>query len=295
MTPIIYPSEADTQLSDVEAEAIELGEDVAAYESRYQHIPSGQTIIVPSQTLLALGGCGGWLAGGGRLKAMALKLSPEEERTLSQEELGARFGLLLFRGTDSGTSVYYSANNLPLQRHGQHPHSPGHIRAHRAQHHDRQRVRTQTRDSGLYLRGTRPSHVSFLFVAESLAFAVLSVVVGYLVAQAAAVVLAGTPLWAGMTANYSSLAGVGAMVLVIGVVLLSAIYPSRVAANIAIPDVNRSWTMPAANGDIIDTTLPFLIRSMSRPARGAFYPNTTMRTATCPTAFFPRTTSPAAP
>ena len=71
--------------------------------------------------------------------------------------------------------------------------------------------------------------------------------------------LAGTPLWAGMTANYSSTAGVAAMVLVIGVVLVSAIYPARVAARIAIPDVNRSWSMPDIEGGEVTLTLPFLV------------------------------------
>lgn len=270
MTPIIYPSEADTRLSDAEAEAIEQGEDVASYKSRYQHIPADQTVIIPAETLLALGGSGGWLAGGGRLKGMALKLSDEEERTLSQEELGARFGLLLFRGSDKGTSVYYSANTfqysgmaniiIPLV-----------ISALIVLNTMVGSVFERKNEIAVYTSvGLAPSHVSFLFVAESLAFAVLSVVAGYLMAQAAAVILAGTPLWAGMTANYSSLAGVGAMVLVIGVVLLSAIYPSRVAASIAIPDVNRSWTMPAAKGDVIDATLPFLIKISEQACAGGF-------------------------
>ncbi len=270
MTPIIYPSEADTSLSDVEAEAIAEGEDVVAYQSRYQHLPAKQTVIIPARTLMALGGSGGWSAGGGRLKGMAMKLAPKEERTLSQEELGARFGLLLYRGGDNGTSVYYSADSfkysgmanivIPLLLSAL--------------------IVLNTMIGSVYERkgeiavytsvGLAPSHVSFLFVAETLAFGVLSVVVGYLLAQAAAVLLAGTPLWAGMTANYSSLAGVGAMVLVLGVTLLSAIYPSRVAANIAIPDVNRSWTMPAAKGDLIDTTLPFLIKVSEQACAAGF-------------------------
>ena len=75
--------------------------------------------------------------------------------------------------------------------------------------------------------GLAPPHVAFLFIAEALAFAVISVVVGYLLAQTSSAFLAGTPLWAGMTANYSSTAGVAAMILVIGVVLVSAIYPPK--------------------------------------------------------------------
>jgi hypothetical protein len=108
--------------------------------------------------------------------------------------------------------------------------------------------------------GLAPSHVSFLFIAESLAFAVLSVVMGYLLAQTSAGLFAGTSLWSGITVNYSSLSGVAAMVLVILVVLISAIYPSRVAAEIAIPDVNRSWTLPESSGNLLEITLPFLMK-----------------------------------
>jgi hypothetical protein len=107
--------------------------------------------------------------------------------------------------------------------------------------------------------GLAPSHVSFLFIAEAMAFAVLSVVLGYLLAQTSAGFLAGTKLWSGITVNYSSTAGVAAMVLVMGVVLLSVIYPSRVAASIAIPDVNRSWKLPETIDDAITVTLPFLM------------------------------------
>ncbi len=107
--------------------------------------------------------------------------------------------------------------------------------------------------------GLAPSHVSFLFIAEALAFAVLSVVFGYLVAQTTAKIFAGTALWTGITVNYSSLAGVAAMLLVIAVVLVSVIYPSRVAGEIAIPDVNRSWTLPPARANTIEVSLPFLM------------------------------------
>jgi hypothetical protein len=50
------------------------------------------------------------------------------------------------------------------------------------------------------------------------------------------------------------------MILVMAVVLLSVIYPSKVASSIAIPDVNRSWTMPEIKRDSMDITLPFLMR-----------------------------------
>ncbi len=118
--------------------------------------------------------------------------------------------------------------------------------------------------------GLAPPHVAFLFIAEALAFGVISVVVGYLLAQGSSAFLAGTSLWAGMTANYSSTAGVAAMLLVIGVVLVSAIYPARVAARIAIPDVNKSWTMPKAKGDELVVVLPFLIKLREMASAGGF-------------------------
>jgi hypothetical protein len=96
------------------------------------------------------------------------------------------------------------------------------------------------------------------------------VVLGYLAAQTSAYLFAGTSLWAGITVNYSSLAGVAAMLLVILVVLVSVIYPSRVAAKIAIPDVNRSWTLPQAKDNTIELTLPFLMEYEEHKSIGGY-------------------------
>jgi hypothetical protein len=60
------------------------------------------------------------------------------------------------------------------------------------------------------------------------------------------------------------------MVLVILVVLASVIYPSRVAANIAIPDVNRSWKLPPAVGNRLQVTLPFLMNFREHLSIGGF-------------------------
>jgi hypothetical protein len=112
--------------------------------------------------------------------------------------------------------------------------------------------------------------VSFLFIAEAMAFAVLSVVFGYLMAQTTAKLFAETSLWSGITVNYSSMSGVAAMVLVIVVVLISVIYPSKVAGEIAMPDVNRSWTLPPARGNELELTLPFLMTYKEHRSIGGF-------------------------
>jgi hypothetical protein len=96
------------------------------------------------------------------------------------------------------------------------------------------------------------------------------VVLGYLLAQISANLFSATSLWKGITVNYSSLAGVAAMVLVILVVLVSVIYPSRVAADIAIPDVSRAWTLPEPVDNEITITLPFLLKYREQQGVGGY-------------------------
>ncbi|MCG2733437.1 FtsX-like permease family protein [Pseudodesulfovibrio aespoeensis] len=261
ITPIVFPNQAASQLSEVEAEAIEDGQDIITTESRYQHIPDYETILVPAEMLLSLGG------GAGRLKGIAIKPGPGSG---DLGDLGDRFGMLLFRGGASGTSLYYAADavsysgmaNILI---------PLCISILIVLNTMIGSVYERKSEIAVYTSvGLAPPHVAFLFIAEALAFAVISVVVGYLLAQGASALLAGTPLWEGMTANYSSTAGVAAMLLVIGVVLVSAIYPAKVAARIAIPDVNKSWTMPKAVGDELTVVLPFLIKIGEMSSAGGF-------------------------
>ncbi|MGE4195357.1 MAG: FtsX-like permease family protein [Pseudodesulfovibrio sp.] len=259
ITPIVFPNQAATQLSEVEAEAIENGEDVMATESRYQHIPGFETVIIPAEELLALSA--------GRLKGIAVH--PDVGHRVG-DDLGERFGLLLFKGSPDGTFLYYASDavNYSGMANILIPLAISIL------------IVLNTMIGSVYERrpeiavytsvGLAPPHVAFLFIAEALAFAVISVVVGYILAQTSSAFLAGTSLWAGMTANYSSTAGVAAMILVIGVVLISAIYPARVAASIAIPDVNKSWTMPKAEGGRMTVILPFLIKMTEMNSAGGF-------------------------
>ncbi|MGW8223028.1 MAG: M28 family peptidase, partial [Syntrophobacteria bacterium] len=97
LTPVIFPSEAAMEVTEVEMEAIEAGEEVRVFQSRYQHIPGDLTVIMPYQTLLAFGGA---------LKALAIKpQSPEATKTIASN-LVDRFGLTLFTGESRGTFMY---------------------------------------------------------------------------------------------------------------------------------------------------------------------------------------------
>ncbi|GAB4340359.1 MAG: hypothetical protein Kow0089_13930 [Desulfobulbaceae bacterium] len=251
LTPATFPSETVMEISEVEKEALESGEDVRSFQGNYRHIRPEQVLIMPAATLLELGG---------RLKAVALKTGDGAQGSGRVEELADRFGLSIFSGEPDGVFLYNASDTvsysgmpniiIPLL-----------ISILIVLNTMISSVYERKREIAVYTSvGLAPTHVSFLFIAEALAFAVLSVVLGYVLAQTSAGLLAETRLWQGITVNYSSTAGVAAMILVMGVVLLSVLYPSRVASSIAIPDVNRSWTMPEGTGDSLEVPLPFLLR-----------------------------------
>ncbi|MBW1816459.1 MAG: peptide ABC transporter permease, partial [Deltaproteobacteria bacterium] len=260
ITPVTFPSEVSMEMTEVEMEALASGEEIRTFQSRYHHIDGDLTVIVPYQTLLSMGG---------KLKAIAVK--PETTlRRVQAEDLVDRFGLTLYTGeakgiylyTASDTMSYSGVPNIVI---------PLIISVFIVLNTMISSVYERKREIGIYTSvGLAPSHVSFLFIAEALAFAVISVVLGYLLAQVSASLFAETTIWEGITVNYSSMAGVAAMVLVMLVVLISAIYPSKVAAEIAIPDVNRSWKMPPAKGNILDITLPFLMSQREHLSIGGF-------------------------
>ena len=250
-TPAIFPAEAAGALSETEMEALESGEDIRTLQGRYRHIPADLTVIVPH---------GGLMARGGRLKAVAVRLSDPASAREEARRLADRFGLPLFAGEPEGVFLYAAGDAI---QYSGIPDIliPILISVLIVLNTMIGSVYERKREIGIYTSvGLAPSHVGFLFIAEALAFGVLSTVIGYLVAQISAGLFAGTALWSGITVNYSSLAGVASMALVMAVVAVSALYPSRIAAQIAIPDVNRSWSLPEVDENRIELTLPFLIQ-----------------------------------
>lgn len=264
LTPVIFPEEAGKEMSEEEMEALESGDDLRSFQSRYQHISANQTAIIPAKTLLAAGG---------QLKNIAVK--PADTSTISTlaTDLTDRFSLAIFTGEEDGVWLYNISDTMNYSG------VPNIIIPLLIS----VLIVLNTMISSVYERkgeiavytsvGLAPSHVGFLFVAEAMALAVISVVIGYLVAQVSAAFLSATPLWAGITVNYSSMAGVAAMLLVMVVVLISVLYPARVAARIAIPDVNRTFTLPEPVNDTIEVILPFLMKYREHKSIGGFIHN----------------------
>jgi hypothetical protein len=261
LTPVIFPREMSSELSEVEEEALESGDDVREFQSRYQHIGGDLTVIVPYRFLLAAGG---------HLKGVAIHPLNQDDLPATARDLIDRFGLSLFSGESDGTYLYHASDSMSYSGV---PNIiiPLIISIFIVLNTMIGSVYERKREIGIYTSvGLAPSHVSFLFIAEAMAFAVLSVVFGYLLAQTTAKLFAETTLWSGITVNYSSMSGVAAMILVIAVVLISVIYPSKVAGEIAMPDVNRSWTLPPARDNELMMTLPFLMTYKEHRSIGGF-------------------------
>ena len=260
LTPVTFPQESGSEMTEVEQEAMESGDDVRSFQSRYQHIPASQIAIIPASTLLTLGG---------KLKNLAVR-PPAETISATAERLVDRFSMAIFTGEEDGVWLYNQSDSI------QYSGVPNIVIPLLISIF----IVLNTMISSVYERkgeiaiytsvGLAPSHVSFLFIAEALALAVISVVLGYLFAQVSASLFADTAMWAGLTVNYSSMAGVAAMLLVIGVVLLSVIYPSKVAAKIAIPDVNANFSLPQPKNNRITVTLPFFVKYAEHDSLAGF-------------------------
>jgi FtsX-like permease family/Peptidase family M28 len=261
LTPVIFPREVSDGTTEAVVQALESGDDMREFQSRYQHIDGDVTVIIPYKRLMALGG---------HVKGISVRPDTRDSNQETAKKLVDRFGLSLFSGEESGTYLYHASDTMSYSGV---PNIivPILISIFIVLNTMISSVYERKREIGIYTSvGLAPSHVSFLFIAEAMAFAVLSVVFGYLVAQTSAKLFAGTALWSGITVNYSSVAGVGAMVMVILVVMISVIYPSKVAGEIAIPDINRSWTLPAPQENRLDIVLPFLMTYQEHRSVGGF-------------------------
>ena len=110
--------------------------------------------------------------------------------------------------------------------------------------------------------GLSPRHVATLFFAESLVYSLLGGMGGYLLAQATMKILAmlaDRGLVVVPEMNVSSTNTITTILIVMGTVLISAIYPARKASKSANPGLMRTWRPPAPKGDVLDLVFPFTV------------------------------------
>lgn len=110
--------------------------------------------------------------------------------------------------------------------------------------------------------GLAPKHVATLFFAESMVYALIGGLGGYLLAQ-------GTLKILGILAEYgivrvpemnmSSTNTIVTILIVMATVLISSIYPAVKASKSANPGLMRIWRPPKPEGDVMDLVFPFTV------------------------------------
>jgi len=121
-------------------------------------------------------------------------------------------------------------------------------------------VHYRTREISIYMAvGLSPLHVSILFLAESLVYALLGTVLGYVYGVIGCWIFNIFGLYPpGFYPNFSSFY----VFIVLGsaslVTILSTIYPSLKASRLVTPSLERKWRIPPPRGDEWEIRMPFV-------------------------------------
>jgi len=119
--------------------------------------------------------------------------------------------------------------------------------------------------------GLSPFHIGFMFLAESMVYAVLGSVTGYLAAMLASNFAVNT-LHANLSLNYSSSWVVVSLMVTMVVTLVSSLFAMLKAASLATPSLERVWRMETKPvGDQWGIPLPIVIDSEETASRLAKY------------------------
>ncbi len=228
---------------------------------RYDHHDASQLVILPHDDLMRLGG---------RLASIAVPFKDPESLEGAIKGLLSRLGLLVYVGKEKKTYAYSAIGgtttgglNFLLV--------PVLVAALIVFSTMLGAVQERTREIGVFSAvGLAPNHVAILFFAEACVYALLGAVVGYLLGQTFSHLIVKGIVLQGLNVNYSSGAAVLAVVVVMAVVLLSTIYPARLAARLARPSQLTGFDLPPLVGDQVHLDLPFSFNARDAQAICAF-------------------------
>ena len=217
----------------------------------FNHLEVTNTIFLPYQRVINMDG---------RLRSIAVAADAGDKNfTQRVESFMSRVALTLFVSKGDKVVAYSSIGSTEISGAGQ-LFIPVLIAALIVLNTMTGAVYERAREIGIYsVVGLAPSHIGMLFLAESTVFATFGAVAGYIIGQISHMLMLQYDLMGGLTLNYSSLSAVWATVVVIGTVYLSTLYPARLAASMAVPDVTRQWQFPAPEGDHWSFDFPFTI------------------------------------
>ena len=216
----------------------------------YVHHEPSNCFIVPYDTLMGMGG---------ELKSIAIKYATADEVTTQLDSLMPRLGLNLYAGV--GNSIYrYSSIGSSSSKGFSNVFIPVLIASLIVLNTMLGSVFERVKEIGIFSSiGLAPNHIAVLFIAESMVYANLGAVAGYVIGQSLSKLLTATHWLPGLYLNFSSMSAVTSTIIVVAVVLLSTLYPARKASEVATPAIDRSWKVPEPVGDKWDITLPFAV------------------------------------
>ncbi len=216
----------------------------------YKHYGPEKMAVLPYDTVLELGGT---------LRSIGVRYHDPEKVADSVATLMKRFALSLYAGIE-GDSYLFSSVSMTSTSGMETLVIPILIAALIVLNTMLGSVYERTNEIHIYSSlGLAPTHIGLLFLAEAAVFANFGAIVGYLLGQVLAKIIHATGASAGIELNYSSMSAVGVTMIVVIVVLLSTVYPSRKASEIASPGIARKWELPEPDGDEMLVVLPFTV------------------------------------
>ena len=254
MTPVNYAllrPEVIKELKEAASQRFQLGATSAqSLLQEYKHYGPEKLIILPYERTLELGGA---------LRSVAVRYNDPTAVADGIEQMMKRFALSVYAGIGKDTYLFSSIES-PSFKGLQEVAIPIIIAALIVLNTMLGAVYERTKEIGIYSSlGLAPSHVAMLFIAEASVFANLGAIMGYLIGQVVSKILLACHATGGLELNYSSLSAVAVTCIVVAVVLLSTIFPSRKASQLASPGIERRWTLPAPDGDLMTIRLPFTV------------------------------------
>ena len=248
-------------LSDNALESLDLGGDDSAAEASmtYDHLPASQFAIVPAEVSKLLEFTS--------LRSLGARIAADDAKPADRDaavkavvdDVIKRFALATFAGYSDGVKLV-SASNLSSIGGGANVAIPLAIGGLIIFNTMMGSIAERRREIHVYTSlGLAPMHVGALFVAEALTYGLIGSVFGYIIGQGVGTLLLKLGWLGNVTLNYSGSSAMLTLGLILLIVLLSALVPARLASKIAAPSIDRSWRVPAPQGDQILATLPFTI------------------------------------
>jgi len=240
------------ELRNTEADSFDLeGGSGSSEAGGYEHLSATRIVITSAAVSRALPN--------GSLRSVEVRLKDQAEVERVGAELSKRFSLAMFAGYDDGVRLVSASNLASVSGAGQVA-IPLAIAGLIIFNTMLGSIAERKREIHVYTSlGLAPLHVGALFVAEALTYGLIGTVFGYVIGQGVGTLLLKLGWLGNVTLNYSGTSAILTMGLILLIVLLSAIVPARVASKIAAPSIDRSWTVPRPQGDVITAHLPFTI------------------------------------